>query len=329
VDFGLRADDQIRSYTVSKEPPTQVAAVDPAAAPAAPDIPVNAAPVRFTLPDGWQQLAPDGVRLANLTVPGKDGATASVAITSFPGEVGTELQNVNRWRQQVGLPEIEARDVTSQPVIVDGADGKLYDFSGTTQRTVVVSAQRNGATWFIKMNGDAATVTDAKPAFMVFLTTIRLPNGGDAPAADATASASPTWSVPSNWSKTEPGPMIFKSYSIADNAGNGAAVTVSFFPGDVGGNLANVNRWRAQMELPEVADLSLNGLTESVDTLGGKGLLVDFEGTGSKSGKRLVAVIVPHGENTWFYKLLGDNGLVAAQKDGFVNFVKDVHYPAN
>jgi hypothetical protein len=320
VVLGMHGEDQIRSYNVAKEAPADV--------PAAADIPVNASPVRFVVPDGWQQLAPDSVRLVNLSITGKNGGAATVVITSFPGEVGTEMQNVNRWRGQVGLPDAAATDITSQPVLVDGSTGKLYDFSGPTGRTIVVSVPRNGATWFIKLNGDAAVVGDAKPGFMDFLASVRFP-GAAATGVDTVASVSPEWSVPSNWTKTEPGAMVFRSFSIGDNAGNSAAVTVSFFPGDVGGNLANVNRWRGQMELPEVADLSLNGLTENVDTLGGTGLMVDFEGTGSKSGKRLVAVIVPHGANTWFYKLIGDRALVATQKDGFVNFVKNVHYPAN
>jgi hypothetical protein len=330
ADVGVRADDQIRTYNVPKEQPTQLAAVDSGAPAATPDIPVNAVPVQFTLPDGWQQLAPDGIRLANLAVPGKNGGSATVAITSFPGEVGTELENVNRWRNQVGLTSAQATDITSQPVVVDGSEGKLYDISGTSARTVVVVIRRNGATWFIKMTGDIGPVTDARPAFTDFLKSIRLPNGGGATAVAATEavdSTSPTWSVPPNWVKSEPGPMIFKSFTVGDNAGNNGAITVSFFPGDVGGALANVNRWRSQMELPPVEDINLNGLTENIDTLGGKGLLVDFQGTGSKSGKRLLAVIVPHGDNTWFYKLLGDNALVATEKDGFVNFVKNVHYP--
>jgi len=57
--------------------------------------------------------------------------------------------------------------------------------------------------------------------------------------------------------------------------------------------------------------------------------LTDMTGTDSKSGKpaRLVAAIVPHGDSTWFYKLLGDGPVVAAEKDRFLEFVKTVQYP--
>ena len=334
VDVNGRADDQIRSYTVPKEQ-SETPAAQSQPAEAAPEIPVNTAPIQWKLPESWQQLAPDGIRIGNFAVPGKQGGMATVAITSFPGDVGTDLDNVNRWRQQLELGAVGEGGVISEPVIVDFSDGRLFDLSGATARTVVAMVRRNGATWFFKMTGDIGTVGEAKPAFMDFLKSIRFTAGGDAaetatatattaPAAD---SGSPKWSVPSNWVETAPGAMLFKSFSITGDAGAGAAVTVSFFPGEVGGTLANINRWRGQMGLSPLEDDRLEGIAEPLETAGGKGTLVDIDGTGGKAGERLVAVIVPHGDNTWFYKLLGDKALVAKEKDSFVNFVKNVQYP--
>ena len=52
-------------------------------------------------------------------------------------------------------------------------------------------------------------------------------------------------------------------------------------------------------------------------------------GMDAKTGEpaRLVAVIVPHGADTWFYKLLGEGPVVEKEKDSFVKFVQTVHYP--
>ena len=339
VDLSSRADDQIRSYTVPKEHP---AAAGPPSQPAqaTSDIPVNTAPIQWTLPESWQQLAPDGIRLGNFAVPGKEGGKATVAITSFPGEVGTELANVNLWRQQLGLAPVEQSDVSSESITVDSADAKLFDLSGSTARTIVALVRRNGATWFFKMIGDIGTVTDGKPAFMEFLKSIRFTGSSNLAAAAAAAAAatattttaaaessSPQWSVPSNWVEKAPGAMLFKSFTIADNTGATAAATVSFLSGEGGGALANVNRWRGQMGLSPVAEDQFDGVADQLETAGGKATLVDFEGTDAKAGKRMVAIIVPHGENTWFYKLLGDKALVTKEKDSFVNFVKSVQYP--
>jgi hypothetical protein len=334
----LRAEDQIRTYTVPKEQPVQ-STVSAQQMKGTPDIPVNSSPIQWTLPDGWQQLPADGVRLGNFAVTGKNGGAVAVAITSFPGEVGTELDNVNRWRTQLGMEPVEQGGISSDPVTVDSADGKLYDLAGKTARTVVALVPRNGATWFFKMTGEAAAVGEAKPAFMEFLKSIRFAAGGGetsvaaaepSPAPVATPAAddtSPKWNVPSDWVEKPASAMLFKSFSITDNSGGNAAVTISFFPGAVGGIPANVNRWRGQMGVAPVEDAQLGSVTEPLETAGGNATAVDIEGAGDKAGQRLVAVIVPHGDNTWFYKLLGEKTLVAKEKDSFVNFVKTVQYP--
>ena len=51
--------------------------------------------------------------------------------------------------------------------------------------------------------------------------------------------------------------------------------------------------------------------------------MVDLKGTNARSGKpaRMVALGVPRGGETWFYKLIGDEALVAKEKDTFLKFV--------
>jgi hypothetical protein len=62
---------------------------------------------------------------------------------------------------------------------------------------------------------------------------------------------------------------------------------------------------------------------------GGAAVLVDLTNPSAQSGAhtRLVAAIVPQGDRTWFYKLVGDEPVVAREKDGFVKFVEAVRYP--
>jgi hypothetical protein len=344
------ADDQIKVYTVPKEHPAMtLAQAQPGAA--SPDIPINAAPIRWTLPAGWMEKPADGIRLGSFAVKGENGGQADVAITSFPGSVGTELDNVNRWRHELALEPIGPGDIASEPVTVDSTQGKLYDLTGQSARTVVSVVLRNGNSWFIKLRGDPATVAAAKPVFLEFLKSVRFEGDGgeaaagvdphaglglqgvpaphgDLPAPGATSDA-PNWNVPPQWVETPARSMIFKSFAVAGDAGAKAEITVSFFPGDVGGVLANVNRWRGQMGQPQIDASQLDGVTESLAAQDGPATLVDFMGANSKTGQpaRLVGVIVPHGDNTWFYKLMGDAKVVGGQKDSFVQFVKTVHYP--
>jgi hypothetical protein len=351
------AGDQIQVYTVPKEhASTQLAQAQPPAG--APDIPVNSAPIRWTLPTGWEEKPADGIRLASFAINGEKGGKASVAITSFPGSVGTELDNVNRWRGELSLPPVGASDVVSEPVTVDSSQGKLFDIPGASARTVVAMVPRNGSSWFIKLRGDTAVVEAAKPVFLEFLKSLQFgsngvgvasvgsaPGGGDPRAGlglqglsdprggpvrqDASPDA-PKWNLPGQWVETTPAStMIFKSFSVAGDAGAKADITVSFFAGSVGGVLANVNRWRGQLGQPPIEQSQLDGQTESLTTLDGKATLVDFTGTDAKTAQpaRMVAAIVPHGGKTWFYKLMGDGKVVEGQKNSFVEFVKSVQYP--
>ena len=41
----------------------------------------------------------------------------------------------------------------------------------------------------------------------------------------------------------------------------------------------------------------------------------------------MVAVIVLHGDQTWFYKLTGAGAVVGREKDAFVKFVQSIRYP--
>ena len=350
------AKEDIKVYTVAKEKKHAPAAMSRGGTDG---VDVNAAPVHWTTPPSWKELPPTSIRLGNFAVPGKDGKNAEVAITSFPGSVGSEVDNWNRWRNELKLPPTGASEVISDTAAVGASDAKLYDISSDTLRTVVAVLPKDGATWFFKLRGDKQTVADAKAVFIEFLKTIRFdaapahehasdapadPHAGlSAPANDPHANLSsppsatsgetestglPQWNLPSNWTEKPAGMMVLKSYTVQNDKGT-ASVAISVFPGDVGGTFANVNRWRGQMGLAPVTEAELPKATQTIDVAGAKATLVDFNGTDAKTGKpaRLVAVSVPHSDSTWFYKLIGDDAVVGVEKKAFIQFVQTVRYP--
>jgi hypothetical protein len=221
--------------------------------------------------------------------------------------------------------------------------------AGATERTVVAMIPRNGASWFFKMRGDSAVVADAKPAFLQFLSSVHF--GGNEPARTVTdphagmagmagmgaglaaapaggTNDEPAWNVPANWTETTPGQMVKKSFSIAGEGGQKAAVSISVLMGEGGGMLANVNRWRGQLSLPAIAEDGLAKVTEPLEAPGGKATLVDFTGTDiAGQPMRMVAVSVTRGGQTWFYKLTGADAVVGREKDAFARFVQTARYP--
>ncbi|MBI3876153.1 MAG: hypothetical protein HY300_09410 [Verrucomicrobia bacterium] len=49
-----------------------------------------------------------------------------------------------------------------------------------------------------------------------------------------------------------------------------------------------------------------------------------MSGNDAKSGRpaRLIGVIVPRGNATWFFKLMGDGAVAEQEKENFLEFVK-------
>src|SRR5262245_48698828 len=61
--------------------------------------------LKWTAPKGWKELAGSGMRVASFSVPGK----AEMSVVTLPGDAGGELANVNRWRNQIGLPPLDQK----------------------------------------------------------------------------------------------------------------------------------------------------------------------------------------------------------------------------
>ena len=121
--------------------------------------------------------------------------------------------------------------------------------------------------------------------------------------------------------------MLLARFTASENAAK-ADITVSSFPGDVGGLLANVNRWRRQISLPPLDDAGLAAAVTALNTAAGPASEVDITGTDPKTGQpaQLVGVILPLNGQSWFYKLLGDATVVGHQKADFLQFVQSVKY---
>ena len=130
------------------------------------------------------------------------------------------------------------------------------------------------------------------------------------------------WTTPSDWSAGPDRPMRKATLLIPGEAGGpGAELAITAFPGDVGGNLANVNRWRQQLSLPPIGEAELGGALQHMDV---GALHLDVVELVGGNGQRVLGAIVPHAGATWFFKVTGPDALVAANKDAFLAFLRTV-----
>jgi hypothetical protein len=350
--------EDVRTYRVPKETTPQLAAADlPAGHPAISS--TSAAPATAAkIPADWQEAPPGEMRVASYRVKGKDGKMADVSVIPLPGMAGRDIDNVNRWRGQVALAPVSETELAKlgEPVQVGGQEGKLYEMagqnsaSGEKNRILAAIVRRPDGAWFFKMVGDDALVAEQKPAFVEYLKSFSFagagggaatqaaqlppshpPIGNITPAAAAAPSSGegkPQWQVPGGWKEIDGGQFLVAKFIVSGSDNSQAAVNVSMSAGDGGGVLGNVNRWRGQLGLNQQSQAEVDNLVTSVDIEGGKAILVDMSGTDTKSGAktRLIGAIVPKGQLTWFFKLMGPAHLVEQQKDTFTKFVQTVKY---
>jgi len=298
--------------------------------------------LHWTLPSGWQEIAPSQMRAASFNIESADGKKADVGVIPLPAN-GQELQFVNMWREQMQLPP--ATNVETEAVSIGAETGKLFDIASAALlidgkyrgRILVAMLTRNQTSWFFKMTGEDSLVASQKENFLQFLKSISFGKNGQPTIVNASATENPSanpnlnsiWTIPSDWkSVASPSSILLAQFSIQTDSAQ-AEVNVAEFAGDAGGLAANVNRWRGQLGLPAADETEFSKSISTFDVPGGKATLVDFAGTDAKTGKlaRLTAVVVPRNGETWFYKLMGDPQIVAQQKDAFLKFIQSAKYP--
>ena len=151
--------------------------------------------------------------------------------------------------------------------------------------------------------------------------------GGGMMASTPVATASGgnlTWTAPASWQSKQGSAMRKATFVIAGEGGATAELAVTAFPGDVGGEVANVNRWRGQMQLPPLSDADAAAAIARLEASGLKVGYVDLTNTVGGTATRMLGAFVPHAGATWFFKLTGPDALVAKEKPAFVEFLKSI-----
>ncbi|HVE14188.1 MAG TPA: hypothetical protein VNI01_12385 [Elusimicrobiota bacterium] len=129
------------------------------------------------------------------------------------------------------------------------------------------------------------------------------------------------WKTPAGWAELPGSGMRAASFQVP----GGAELSVVTFPGDAGGVLANVNRWRGQFGLAPLPEAELPARSSRVASPAGEAVAVDFPGEGASAGKRLLAAMLPFRGASWFFKLTGPEAAVAAAKPAFTAFLGSLH----
>jgi hypothetical protein len=124
--------------------------------------------------------------------------------------------------------------------------------------------------------------------------------------------------------------MRVASFRIDGKGGKQADLGVVPLPGLMGRDLENVNRWRSSVGLAPVREEDLAKLAQPVTVAGQPGQLYEQAGENPGSGEktRILVAVSRQNDVPWFFKMTGDDALVAEQKPAFLEFLKSVTFSA-
>lgn len=154
--------------------PSSASSADQSTAPRTPPEANNSAPSRpqvgYNTPADWKDIGGGGMRAAAF-----EANTVSITVIPLPGNAGTLLSNINRWRGQIGLPPTTAEALDSVDVDIAGTTGQIVELVGEDQALTAAVLPREDVQWFFKMMGPVAEVNAQRANFDSFLSSITFP----------------------------------------------------------------------------------------------------------------------------------------------------------
>jgi hypothetical protein len=257
-------------------------------------------PVQWTAPPHWRPEKATGMRYASFKV-GPQESPLEVTVIPLGLEAASILDNVNRWRSQIGLDAIGEQEL----------------------ETVVTRTKIGSITaTIVDMTGSGESESSSNRAGR----RRESPELGAAPVAGRPPDVRIRYQTPAGWTKQATDAQGFRVASfVIVEGGHRAEVSVTPLPGTAGGLLQNVNRWRSQVDLGPWSEAELQKNARSLAVAGKPAHYVDV-GPGPGSTQRILAVTAERAGQTWFFKLMGPAELVARHKEAFESFVQSVQF---
>ncbi|MFP6900955.1 MAG: hypothetical protein VCA36_08425 [Opitutales bacterium] len=303
-------------------------------------------------PDGWvEESAAPGPNATSFLIQGKDGLVGKVAAMPFGAEV-TMVDVANMFGRELGLAAFSEETLAEwiEKKKLGGSEfeiarlGEPDENSTGPQRSATLALlPGERETWLLMMIADASLADQQRVNFEEFLGSLTVLASKEEPKQDALDSflhppvtvgspppftapeaPNPEWKVPEGWEeKPASGPRAATFLVKGENKAE-LDVSVTSFPGSMGGPLANLNRWRRQLGLDAIAEDQLSAHATEREVDGRSAYLVNL-----KNGDRgMLAVMILDEERSWFVKAMGDAALAKSQKANFEAFLDSIRFAA-
>ncbi len=149
---------------------------------------------KFNAPPSWKPLPAQEPRKAVFAV-GEGPQPAQVTLINFPSNEGSliadPLANINRWRGELGLGEIQKEALASETQAID-VDGQAATYaamipdtakpeqSQAKEATLAAIVKNGDQVWFIKLKGERELVKKRQDEFKSFLKSLKFSHDNEA-----------------------------------------------------------------------------------------------------------------------------------------------------
>lgn len=275
----------------------------------------DAAAFEFTVPEGWQDEAATAMRQVNLKV----GEASECYVSVLGGGGGGLASNLNRWRKQMGQPELSEAEVAALPkkpllgheatfISIDGAFSGMGGAEAKPDyRMLGLALVSDVQAVFVKLTGPRAEVEAQTAKFDAFCASLAEGHGGHSHAEETAHAEAPAPTAPAAASAPVPAPAATPAPSAGDSpfkavtpqgwteaatsamrqlnytVGSATECYVTVLGGTAGGLASNVNRWRKQMGQPDLGEAEIAALPKRT-LLGKEATLVSIDGAFSGMG---------------------------------------------
>ncbi len=163
--------DQVRTYRVPEE------ATPPAGEPAASESERGGGEYAWTTPEHWESSPGSSMRLASFSVPVEGGGSGDCSIIVLAGNGGGLVNNVNRWRNQLGLPPESEAQILANSRARNGRLGEFRTFrlenpDAPDRGFLVAILPHAGRTLFVKLAAPSGALETLEPDFLALCTSV-------------------------------------------------------------------------------------------------------------------------------------------------------------
>lgn len=150
----------------------KIRAVMPALPP--PPVPTASGNPTWETPKHWLPGKVSSMRVGSFLVQDENGKELDFSITTFPGDVGGLLPNINRWLGQVNLPEVnpDSQSKYVSEIILDEKSAQLLIAENEEKSVYGALYFGPSQSWFFKLIGDSELARVEKENFLTLLESV-------------------------------------------------------------------------------------------------------------------------------------------------------------